>query len=547
MAVSQSLTLTLLSQDIINCKSEVRILWTSTQTGASYNNSTSTGRYRVKQNGRNGGEFGAWISLGVCPLPKNSTVEILNKTIEVQHLFRNGQGDITVEVEMDTRISAGVVKKGVYLVLPDIKRASLVSAGSANVGETLRISVTRYSSLYTHTITYRLSESVTGTIVANSQASTIDWTVPTSFYAQLPNKTSYTGEILCTTYYNGSVIGTSSTPFTVYIPPSAAPIVSATVHDVNPKTLELTGDSAILVKGHSNAEVNISAEPQHSATISSYKCISGDGKTLTEASGIIPNAASGSFSCSVTDSRKYTTSEVVNLMMIDYFAVSCIMSVQPVNGVTGEAVLTANGTFFNAAFGAADNTLAVQYRYTSDGIAAQNEWIDVDEIITDGNKYEATAVIPGLDYTKLYTFQMRAVDALSEHTTQERRVKTIPVFDWGENDFNFNVPVQAPEINTDELTGDAARLQKSICVTAELSYSDETPQSALESLYPDLLPQSVYHVYIKGGSYGSDAAAWVMKATDKYGFAAVRSYDAAVSRNINCRILNGEWNVSEVT
>ena len=34
-------------------------------------------------------------------------------------------------------------------------------------------------------------------------------------------------------------------------------------------------------------------------------------------------------------------------------------------------------------------------------------------------------------------------DSLESATSDERTVRTIPIFDWGENDFNFNVPVTA--------------------------------------------------------------------------------------------------------
>jgi hypothetical protein len=40
-----------------------------------------------------------------------------------------------------------------------------------------------------------------------------------------------------------------------------------------------------------------------------------------------------------------------------------------------------------------------------------------------------------------YTFQAKAVDRLEEILSAEKVVSTIPVFDWGHDDFNFNVPV----------------------------------------------------------------------------------------------------------
>ena len=45
MAVYNSLTLTEVSYSVANNTSEVRMLWTSTQTGQSYNANTRTGYY----------------------------------------------------------------------------------------------------------------------------------------------------------------------------------------------------------------------------------------------------------------------------------------------------------------------------------------------------------------------------------------------------------------------------------------------------------------------------------------------------------------------
>ena len=80
-----------------------------------------------------------------------------------------------------------------------------------------------------------------------------------------------------------------------------------------------------------------------------------------------------------------------------------------------------------------------------------------------GNTYTATADLTGLDYQSHYTFEARAADEIYNGTTeplvvsQERRVKTTPVFDWGENEFSFHVPVtmdNAKQLYFKSLDGD---------------------------------------------------------------------------------------------
>jgi hypothetical protein len=46
-----------------------------------------------------------------------------------------------------------------------------------------------------------------------------------------------------------------------------------------------------------------------------------------------------------------------------------------------------------------------------------------------------------LSYDKSYVFQCRAVDKLATIASGQYTVRLLPIFDWGENDFNFNVPV----------------------------------------------------------------------------------------------------------
>lgn len=98
MAVSNSLTLTEVSYSVANNTSEVRMLWTSTQTGQSHNVNTRTGYYVF--NGSSGSvEY---------TLPANTTVTIFDETFTVSH-NSDGTGSVSANTWMDTRISAGVL------------------------------------------------------------------------------------------------------------------------------------------------------------------------------------------------------------------------------------------------------------------------------------------------------------------------------------------------------------------------------------------------------------------------------------------------------
>lgn len=65
----------------------------------------------------------------------------------------------------------------------------------------------------------------------------------------------------------------------------------------------------------------------------------------------------------------------------------------------------------------------------------------------DGN-----TVYEGFDYHTDYVFEVKVYDGASSYalTTVTKTVNVprgIPVYDWGENDFNFNVPVMLNNVN----------------------------------------------------------------------------------------------------
>jgi hypothetical protein len=118
MAVSQSLKVEEISVDTTNNTSQVRILWTSTQTGESWNGYTRTAKYYVSINGGAETEYSVLYSL-----PQNTTTTILNTTITVPHKA-DGSGMVGVRTWMDTGISAGVIEKSGVLNLTLIPRAT---------------------------------------------------------------------------------------------------------------------------------------------------------------------------------------------------------------------------------------------------------------------------------------------------------------------------------------------------------------------------------------------------------------------------------------
>ncbi len=331
--------------------------------------------------------------------------------------------------------------------LPTIPRASSVSCSTANIGSNATITINRASSSFTHTLTYSFG-SLSGTIATKTSSTNISWTIPTTFYAQIPNSKSGTGTITCDTYNGSTLIGSKSTSFTATVSESASkPTLSPTVSDSNSATTALTGDSSKFIKYYSNASVATGAQARNSATLTSQKITCG-AKSLTSASGTINAVESGSFTFSATDSRGYTTTQTVNKTLIEYIKLTCSLNAGAPT-TAGVATLKISGNYWDGTFGAVANTLTVQYRYKAQG-GSYGSWTTVSATKSN-NTYNATATISGLNYQTTYVFQARAVDKLATINTDEQARRTTPIFDWSKNDFNVNGTLKINNTNIFDL------------------------------------------------------------------------------------------------
>lgn len=231
------------------------------------------------------------------------------------------------------------------------------------------------------------------------------------------------------TYYN-------NIPKTLTIV-NASPTLNPTVKDVGEGSLSLTGDENKIIKGFNYIEYTSGASAKKGASIVSQKVVCGS-KTATNGNDSFTDVDSASFVFSVTDSRGNTTTQTINKTLIDYVKLTCNIGDKKPD-VNGNMKVECSGNYFNGSFGAVANTLNVQYRYKVQG-GEYSDWTNMT-ITKDGNTYTAEAYLTGLNYQTTYVFQTKAVDKISWEgvLTEEIIVRSYPVFDWGKNDFRFNV------------------------------------------------------------------------------------------------------------
>lgn len=219
---------------------------------------------------------------------------------------------------------------------------------------------------------------------------------------------------------------------------NANPTLNPTVKDTGGYSTPLTGDANKIIKGFNYVTVSSGAAALKGASIKSQKITCG-GQVIEAGSGGFSNVESNVFEFSATDSRGNTTTKTVTKEMIPYVKLSCNLAA---NNPTaeGDMALKISGNYYNGSFGAQNNTLEVYWRFKeNDG--EYGEWTKIEPSISN-NTYSVSIELTGLDYQSSYTFQAKAIDKVATIETKEKRVKTTPVFDWGENDFEFNVPVK---------------------------------------------------------------------------------------------------------
>lgn len=223
------------------------------------------------------------------------------------------------------------------------------------------------------------------------------------------------------------------------------PIITASVVDTNWETTALTDDPNVLIKYFSDAKATMSAKPQGAQTIDEdMYIIRNGGKTAFGKEYTFENVESNEFTFSAADNSGLTNSVTLTPTMIDYIKVTCNIAHNRPDAL-GNMTVACSGDYFNDTFGdaagAAENSLTVQYRYsTANG--AFSDWTDM-RVTLIGNSYYASASleIPNFNQNSFYSFETRAWDMLTSADSSENGVKSLPVFHWGENDFTFEVPV----------------------------------------------------------------------------------------------------------
>ena len=150
-----------------------------------------------------------------------------------------------------------------------------------------------------------------------------------------------------------------------------APSLSPEVRDINPKTVALTGDENVIVRGKSILAYKFNAVANKKATIEYYEMGFGNltYENISEEGTInVPNIDDfNALNFYVRDSRNMTAYRTVGWHSgCDYTKLTCNQKVdiEMVDQQNGQVHLVVNGNYFNGSFGAANNELKIYVRHT---------------------------------------------------------------------------------------------------------------------------------------------------------------------------------------
>ena len=264
--------------------------------------------------------------------------------------------------------------------------------------------------------------------------------------AQIRPYTDITGTIYChlRTTFGTTVLENTKRVGIILV--NYRPSLELTVTNSTDAALQALTGANTLIKGHNKLTVSLSAAAVKGEALTKYYVTCGTQRLDYDTNPspiILTNVDSGEVRASVVDARSQTASDKFNYNLIDYKELTCNLTTS-VPTADGEIELEISGSYYSGAFGLVDNALDLEFSYSDNGEITG--WLAVHDSITidaEAGTYRTKVLINGLDYRKTYTFAARAFDKVytsgveSTHTT----TKVKPVFDWGAEDFNLNVPL----------------------------------------------------------------------------------------------------------
>jgi hypothetical protein len=241
----------------------------------------------------------------------------------------------------------------------------------------------------------------------------------------------------------GGNIFRTSTPATLTII-NAQPVITVSAVDTG-FSASITGNNNTIIKGFNYITAGMQYNLYKGATVKEVS-ISNGGNTIYSSSANIENTEDNKIVFRLVDSRGNELTETITMPMINYIPLTANIDAEiglsDSDSSKAEIKFKIYGNYFNGSLGARDNYLLVAYILEKEN--GENEYYTLDVPVDNikDNTYFVEGIIYDLDYKSTYKVIPQVSDEIYRDIgSASKELKAIPIFDWGESDFNFNVPV----------------------------------------------------------------------------------------------------------
>ena len=371
----------------------------------------------------------------------------------IQH-NNDGSRNVRITTELSGQdFSPSYCVVDVVVGLSTIPRASTVNPLSAYIESQSNIVINPYAS-FNHSVRVWFGNinkwlQSDGTLGDNEYifpSSNIrpSFVIPADFYSQFTSERGV-GNIYVYTYSGGTKIGENHSTLTAICNPALCnPYATATVFDVNSKTLSITKNKNDVIRYQSIMEITPTITVSGvNDTQTTLKSKSINGTIFTTDTARVVNPTDKSFTLKLVNSRNMSSEIIVEASgeLIPYIPLTFSANLWRTEPTTGEVEIEYSGNYFAKNFkdeesNTVSNSLSLFWKYREKGT---ENWIDgtalEPTIDVNNNTYSGRQSLGTIfDYKKQYEFIVLYNDKLMEQTSSIYPVsRGFPIFWWSED------------------------------------------------------------------------------------------------------------------
>jgi hypothetical protein len=284
--------------------------------------------------------------------------------------------------------------------LDTIARASVpeITPSTFNIGDTITIKTNRKSTSFTHNVilyfgnySYTIATGVTDSVTFDTSQ------VASNMYQQIPNASQGEGNITLETYNGSTYVGTKYSTFIAKVT-NSSPTFNKSYQDTNNTTTAITNNNQQIIRSNSTLQVNITnASAKNYATLSSAKCVingttytaSFSGSSATFNIGTLNLSSNTTAQVSVIDSRGITTTQNLEITILDWVLPTAIITLTRHNNFYSETDINVNADYSSLDN---KNTITIKERHKKSTDSTYSAYTtlqdDVTSVLTLDNNYQ---------------------------------------------------------------------------------------------------------------------------------------------------------------